>query len=109
MATITFSEEEIQKLVTEIKNQLVPVLLQELEQKQLPQLLTRRQFMELAGISGTKCNELFHRHDFPVNRELGHPRVVTKDLFEWLHATNQNSREVNLKYPYQGSNYSTDS
>lgn len=102
MATITFSEEEIQKLVTEIKNQLVPVLLQELEQKQLPHLLSREQFMEVAGIGGTKCNELFHRSDFyPVTREFGHPKVVTKLFFEWLHEKAGNQSEVNLKYPYK--------
>lgn len=101
MLKVEFSDEFKQSLANEIKNQLMPVLIQELEQKQLPPLLTRTEFMELVGISGTKCNELFHRPDFPVNRELGHPRVVTKDFFEWLHATNQNAGEVNLKYPYK--------
>lgn len=101
MATITFSNEFIQSIASEIKNQLVPILLQELEQKQLPPLLTRKQFMEVAGISGTKCNELFHRIDFPVNRELGHPRVPTKEFFEWISQTTQNQKEVNLKYPYR--------
>lgn len=52
----------------------------------LPPLLTRRQFMELVGISGTKCAELFNRADFPVNREFGHPRVPTEQLFEWIKA-----------------------
>lgn len=50
----------------------------------LPPLLTRKQFMELADISAAKCNELFHRKDFPVNREFGHPRVPTQQLFEWI-------------------------
>ena len=57
--------------------------------------------MELAGIGDSKCNELFHRRDFPVNRELGHPRVPTKAFFEWLYATTQNADEVNTKYPYE--------
>lgn len=95
MANLTFSQEEIHSLVTEIKNQLVPVLVQELQQKQLPPMLTRRQFMDLADIGETKCAELFNRDDFPVNRELGRPRVATKDFFDWISATNQNANEVN--------------
>lgn len=50
----------------------------------LPQLLTRRQFMEFANISEAKCAQLFNRQDFPVNREFGHPRVPTKLLFDWI-------------------------
>lgn len=57
--------------------------------------------MELAGIGESKCNELFHRRDFPVNREMGHPRVPTKLFLEWVYATSQNASEVNLKYPYE--------
>lgn len=96
MANLSFSQEEITNLVTEIKNQLVPVLIQELQQKQLPPILSRKQFMELTGIGESKCAELFYREDFPVNRELGHPRVVTKDFFDWMSATNQNTEKVNL-------------
>lgn len=96
MANLSFSQEEIQNLVTEIKTQLIPVLIQELRQKQLPPLLTRKEFMDLVGIGESKCAELFHRTDFPVNRELGHPRVVTKDFFDWMAATNQNAAEVNF-------------
>lgn len=51
---------------------------------ELPQLLTRKQFMEFANISEAKCAQLFNRQDFPVNREFGHPRVPTKLLFEWI-------------------------
>ncbi|CDQ41473.1 hypothetical protein [Virgibacillus salexigens] len=100
MPVTTFSDEEVQSFVSEIKKQLVPVLLQELEQKQLPPLLTRKQFMEIVDIGPTKCNELFNREDFPVNRELGHPRVVTKLFFDWVNETT-NADEVGLKYPYK--------
>lgn len=101
MATIIFDRDEINILVNEIKSQLVPVLIHELKQKELPPTLTRQEFMELVGIGDTKCNELFHRSDFPVNRELGHPRVNTKMFFEWLNATTQNAEEINLKYPFK--------
>lgn len=101
MATITFSDEFKRSLANEVVTQLVPILLKELEQDQLPHIMDRKTFMEVAGIGDSKCNELFHRSDFPVNRELGHPKVVTKDFFEWLHATAQNQNEVNLKYPYE--------
>lgn len=53
---------------------------------ELPPLLTRKQFMDLAGIGESKCAELFNRQDFPVNREFGHPRVPTKLLFDWVYA-----------------------
>ncbi|WP_411955116.1 DNA-binding protein [Alkalibacillus sp. S2W] len=71
--------------------------------EQLPPLLTRKEFMELVGISNTKCNELFHREDFPVIRDFGHPRVPTKELMEWIsfntewsrkHFTNQDFKSV---------------
>src|SRR5690625_370750 len=101
MLKVEFDDEFKKSLANEIKNQLVPVLLQEFEQNQLPHLLTRKQFMELAGIGESKCAELFHRSDFPVNRELGHPRVPTKQFFEWIAATNQNAGEVNLRPPFR--------
>lgn len=100
MLKIEFSEEYNKSLVNEIVSQLVPVLIQELKQNELPHLMTRLEFMEMAGISAGKCNELFNRQGFPVNRELGNPRVPTKDFFEWINKTNQNSEGLNIKYPY---------
>lgn len=100
MPALTFSKEEINSLVTEIKNQLIPALVQELHTKELPPLLTRKQFMDLVDIGPTKCNELFNRNDFPVTRELGHPRVITKDFFEWLSKTT-NQAEIGFEYPYK--------
>ncbi|ALX47486.1 hypothetical protein [Lentibacillus amyloliquefaciens] len=101
MPTTIFSQGEVQELASEIKRQLIPVLIEEFKQSELPPLLDRKQFMELAGISPTKCNELFNRADFPVNRELGHPKVPTKEFFNWLQATTQNAQEVDMKFPYQ--------
>lgn len=100
MPVTTFTEEEIQTFVREIKRQLIPELIQEMKQKQLPPLLTRKQFMELADISSTKCNELFNRQGFPVTRELGNPRVITSQFFDWL-ASTSNANEVNMPYPYR--------
>lgn len=64
---------------------------------ELPPLLTRKQFMELTEISATKCNELFNRPDFPVIREFGHPRVPTKQLFEWIGENTQNRQHFTNK------------
>ena len=100
MPSLEFSKEEIHSIADEIKKQLLPVLLQELQEKQLPPILTRKEFMELAGIGVTKCNELFNRADFPVSRELGHPRVPTKRFFEWLNETT-NQQEIEMPYPYR--------
>ncbi len=101
MLNVEFSKEFTESLANEVVQQIVPILVQELKQNELPHLMTRKQFMDLTGIGESKCAELFHRRDFPVNRELGHPRVPTKAFFEWLHATNQNAGEVNMDYPYQ--------
>lgn len=101
MPVTTFTDEEISAIASEVTKQLLPTLLNEFKQEQLPPLLTRQEFMKLADIGSTKCNELFNRADFPVNRELGHPRVLTKDFFKWVSKTNQNSHDINLQYPYK--------
>ncbi len=101
MLEINVKEEFTQSIAREVVQQLVPILLQELRQDELPHLMTRKEFMALANIGDSKCNELFHRKDFPVNRELGHPRVPTKEFFEWINKTNQNANLVNLTYPHQ--------
>lgn len=51
---------------------------------EIPHMMTRKQFMEFANIGESKCAELFNRHDFPVNREFGHPRVPKRLLFKWI-------------------------
>src|SRR5690625_887177 len=101
MLNVELNKEFTESFVNEVIEKLVPILLQELNQNELPHLLTRKQFMDLVGIGESKCNELLQRKDFPVNRELGHPRVPTKSFFEWLQATNQNANEINMKFPYQ--------
>ncbi len=100
MPNTTFSQEEIQTFANEIKKQLMPTLIEELKESGLPPLLTRKEFMDLTGVGPTKCNELFNRFDFPVTRELGHPKVPTKLFFDWLYESTQNSHEVSMKYPY---------
>ncbi|MBW7453861.1 DNA-binding protein [Paenibacillus sepulcri] len=49
----------------------------------LPPILTRTQFMELLDIGPTKAAELLNREDFPVIRDLGHPRVLTHLFIQW--------------------------
>ncbi|MBO7747382.1 DNA-binding protein [Paenibacillus sp. MWE-103] len=49
----------------------------------LPPILNRTQFMELLDIGATKAAELLNREDFPVIRELGHPRILTHLLLQW--------------------------
>lgn len=50
----------------------------------LPPILSRQQLMELLGIGSTKAAELLNRADFPVVRELGHPRILTHQLIQWM-------------------------
>lgn len=52
-------------------------------QNSLPPILNRTQFMELLDIGPTKAAELFNREDFPVFREMGHPRILTHLLLQW--------------------------
>ncbi|WP_079709955.1 hypothetical protein [Paraliobacillus ryukyuensis] len=85
MPTTTYSQEEITAMMSELQSNLLPALLEQMQLvSQLPPLLTRQQFMELADISHTKANELFNTRGFPVTRKLGYPRVLTKEFFEWL-------------------------
>ncbi|WP_163538272.1 hypothetical protein [Gracilibacillus sp. YIM 98692] len=101
MPTIQFEQTEIQLMVSELKKQLIPEIRKELEMiDKLPPLMTRKQFMEVANIKDKKCNELFNRSDFPVTRELGHPRVVTAKLFEWLEKDIENRNMIDFPYPY---------
>lgn len=102
MLKVQVNDEFVQSLANEVVKQAVPVLLQELEQKQLPPLLTRKEFMDLVGIGDTKCNELFHRRDFyPLTRDFGHPKVVTHLFFQWLNEKAGRAEELDLKYPYE--------
>lgn len=81
------SEEDKKVMMQELASGLVPLLVEELEKRSsLPPVLTRKEFMALMQIGEAKCAELFNRKDFPVCREFGHPRVLTKLLFEWIEA-----------------------
>jgi|SRR5699024_994421 len=108
MLKVDFSDEFIDLIAEKVVQQLLPMILTELKQNEFPHLLSRKEFMELVGIGETKCNELFHRKDFPVNRELGNPKVPTKTFFEWLNATNQNANEVNMNCPFKNTKKEVD-
>ncbi|WP_079708583.1 hypothetical protein [Paraliobacillus ryukyuensis] len=101
MPTTTYSQEEVNMIVSELKKQLLPDLINQIERiNKLPPLLTRKQFMEVAGIKDKKCNELFNRADFyPLTRKLGHPRVDTEQLFKWINE-DEHRKEIDLDNPY---------
>ena len=50
----------------------------------MPALMTRTQLKEYLEIGDTKASELLNRADFPVCRELGHPRVPTHLFMKWI-------------------------
>nr|WP_246096639.1 hypothetical protein [Paenibacillus sinopodophylli] len=50
----------------------------------LPPLLTKTDLKKFLDIGDTKASELLNRPDFPVCRELGHPRVPTALLMRWI-------------------------
>lgn len=82
MLQVTIDTEQLQELINDAVDQAIK---RHDVQNTLPPLLTRREFMELMQIGESKCAELFHRQDFPVNREFGHPRVDTALLIDWIH------------------------
>lgn len=98
----TYSTEEIEQIGSVVAKNLSPLIRTMIQEiNELPPLLTREQFMEYCNIGSTKANELFNRADFPVTRQLGHPRVYTKKLFEWIEEDIENRRELNINYPYK--------
>ncbi|WP_144559585.1 DNA-binding protein [Shouchella miscanthi] len=95
MPNFSLSTEEVSTIVGELKKELVPIIIKEIEaERSLPPLLTRKQFMELCDIGESKCAELFNRSDFPVLRELGYPRVPTNLFFEWVNKNTNNAQEI---------------
>ena len=65
----------------------------------LPPNMRRRQFMEEFDVNSTRASELFQRPDFPIIDELGHPRVNTKLLFEWMDAHTRQGAIHGLRDP----------
>ena len=95
MPQFSLSKEELSQIADELREELVPLIIDELKaERSLPPLLTRKQFMELVDIKDTKCAELFNRPDFPVNRELGNPRVPTQLFLEWVNRNSQNAQDI---------------
>jgi hypothetical protein len=81
MFKLELDEQLLKKVVSEAVS---AALEQTKPTSSLPPVLTRTQLMELLDIKSTKAAELFNRQDFPVTRELGHPRVLTHLLIQWL-------------------------
>src|SRR5690242_14785985 len=73
--------------VSELKTLINEAVDQALERhslaNSLPPILSKTQFMELLDIGSTKAAELLNREDFPVIRELGHPKVLTHLFLKW--------------------------
>lgn len=86
MLKVDIDPELLQKVINEAVDKAIE---RHALKDSLPPLLTRNQLMDLLGIKSTKIAELFNRPDFPVIREFGHPRVPTKQLFEWIEHNTQ--------------------
>ncbi|MEK4187184.1 DNA-binding protein [Paenibacillus sp. FSL L8-0494] len=79
MSIVLIETDELEKII----NKAVSIALEGHVSNNLPPLLTRQQFMELLEIGATKAAELFNRPGFPVTREFGNPRVITRLLLLW--------------------------
>lgn len=80
MAVVVIEVDDLQKMISDAVADAVKGHLT----RELPPVLTRKQFMELLDIGETKTAELFNRPDFPVNREFGNPRIPTALLMRWI-------------------------
>lgn len=76
-------EIELDKLQELINNAVDSAIERHGIKNNLPTILNRAQFMELLDIGQTKAAELLNREDFPVIRELGHPRILTHLFIKW--------------------------
>lgn len=92
MLQVTLDADQLQKMINEAVDKAVE---RHALKEQLPPTLTKTQFQELMGISHSKASELINRSDFPVTRELGHPRINTAKLLEWLDENTQWSPQKN--------------
>jgi predicted DNA-binding transcriptional regulator AlpA len=54
------------------------------KQEGVPKLMDTKELMAFLGVSRSKASELLKRADFPVIRELGHPRVPAQQLMQWI-------------------------
>lgn len=81
MLKVEIDIEQLQQVINEaiaraFEKHIVP--------QSLPPILSKAQLMELLDIGKTKAAELLNREDFPVTRELGHPKVLTHLLIRWM-------------------------
>lgn len=69
----------------------------------LPPLLSREQLKEFLGIKDNKASELLARKDFPVLREVGRPKIPTKQLLLWIDNNTEwiTENTPDMKFPYQ--------
>lgn len=81
MLQVTLDTDQLQQMINEAVDKAVE---RHALKEQLPPILTKTQFQELMGISHAKASELINRANFPVTRELGHPKINTAKLLQWL-------------------------
>ncbi|MEK3882383.1 DNA-binding protein [Paenibacillus sp. PL2-23] len=81
MFKVEIDTEQIQRLINE---SVAKAIEKHSFARSLPPVLTRSQLMEFLDIGSTKAAELLNRADFPVVRELGHPRILTHQLIQWM-------------------------
>lgn len=79
MTLIGIDTDELEKII----NKAVASAIESHELSKLPPILNKQQFMDFMDIGATKASELLNRPGFPVTREFGNPRVVTRLLLLW--------------------------
>ncbi|WP_339314689.1 DNA-binding protein [Paenibacillus sp. FSL M7-0896] len=82
MAVVVMDSEDLAALIRQVVVDTIETHAVKVETELKP-FLSRTEFMRLMDIGESKTAELFNRPDFPVTREFGHPRVMTKLLLQW--------------------------
>jgi hypothetical protein len=75
----SFDEEQFRKIIREEISKATSQ-----QKDESLQLLDTSDLMSIFKVGRNKVSELWSRQDFPVNRELGHPRVAKHLLIKWI-------------------------
>lgn len=88
MTLIGIETDDLEKII----KRAVSIALESHVSNALQPLLTKQEFMDFLDIGATKASELLNRPGFPVTREFGNPRVITRLLLLWAE---ENSEWIN--------------
>ncbi|QAS52838.1 DNA-binding protein [Halobacillus litoralis] len=81
MLKVTLDTDQLQQMINDAVDQAIE---RHALKEKLPPVLTKTEFQELMGISHAKASQLINSANFPVTRDMGHPKINTAQLLLWL-------------------------